>query len=233
MSRTVAVIGGGISGLAAAWELSRHGADVSVTVLEGSDRLGGKLRLEDVGGARIDVGAESVLARRPEALALFGQLGLDDLTTHPGPAGAAIVSRGRLWPMPARHGHGSALRPRVGARAAHRRGGEAPGSRDRRRPRRRRRLGGRPRRRPPGRCRHRPARRAPPGRCLRRSRPRDLRRAGRPGARGAPRTRDARCSTWPGPQPTASTNGPLAVAPSSPRSSAASGRCPRSSSASS
>ena len=99
MSRTVAVIGGGISGLAAAWELSRLG-DLSVTVLEGSDRLGGKLRLEDVGGVRIDVGAESVLARRPEALALFAQLGLDDRTTHPGPAGAAIVSRGRLWPMP-------------------------------------------------------------------------------------------------------------------------------------
>lgn len=100
MSRTVAVIGGGISGLAAAWELSHGGADVSVTVIEGSDRLGGKLRLEDVGGVRIDVGAESVLARRPEALALFGQLGLDDLTTHPGSAGAAIFSRGRLWPMP-------------------------------------------------------------------------------------------------------------------------------------
>ena len=100
MSRTVAVIGGGISGLAAAWELSQSGADVSVMVIEGSDRLGGKLRLEDVAGVRIDVGAESVLARRPEALALFGQLGLDDLTTHPGSAGAAIFSRGRLWPMP-------------------------------------------------------------------------------------------------------------------------------------
>src|SRR6478752_4919514 len=60
MSRTVAVIGGGISGLAAAWELSHSGADVSVTMIEGSDRLGGKLRLEDVGGVRIDVGAESV-----------------------------------------------------------------------------------------------------------------------------------------------------------------------------
>ncbi|WP_020145575.1 protoporphyrinogen oxidase [Terracoccus sp. 273MFTsu3.1] len=100
MGRTVAVIGGGISGLAAAWELSRPGADVSVTVLEGSDRLGGKLRLEDVGGARIDVGAESVLARRPEALALIEELGVAELTTHPGPAGASIVSRGRRWPMP-------------------------------------------------------------------------------------------------------------------------------------
>jgi oxygen-dependent protoporphyrinogen oxidase len=100
MGRSVAVIGGGISGLAAAWELSRPGTDVSVALLEGSDRVGGKLRLEDVGGVRIDVGAESVLARRPEALALFEELGLDDRTTHPGPAGASIVSRGTRWPLP-------------------------------------------------------------------------------------------------------------------------------------
>ncbi|GAA2492232.1 protoporphyrinogen oxidase [Terrabacter carboxydivorans] len=100
MVRSVAVVGGGISGLAAAWELCRRGGDVAVTVLEGSDRLGGKLRLEDVSGVRIDVGAESVLARRPEALTLFGELGVDDLVTHPGPAGASIVSRGKRWPMP-------------------------------------------------------------------------------------------------------------------------------------
>jgi oxygen-dependent protoporphyrinogen oxidase len=100
MARTVAVIGGGISGLAAAWELCRPGAGVEVTLLEGSDRVGGKLRLEDVGGVRIDVGAESVLARRPEALALFEELGISDLTTHPAAVGASIVSRGRRWPMP-------------------------------------------------------------------------------------------------------------------------------------
>ena len=90
MARTVAVIGGGISGLAAAWELSRPGAEVVVTLLEGSDRVGGKLRLEDVGGVRIDVGAESVLARRPEALALFEELGISDRTTHPAAVGASI-----------------------------------------------------------------------------------------------------------------------------------------------
>lgn len=100
MARTVAVIGGGISGLAAAWELSRSGTDVQVTLLEGSDRVGGKLRLEDVGGVRIDVGAESVLARRPEALALFDELGIADLATHPAAVGASIVSRGARWPMP-------------------------------------------------------------------------------------------------------------------------------------
>ena len=121
MSRTVAVIGGGISGLAAAWELSHTGADVSVTVLEGSDRLGGKLRLEDVGGVRIDVGAESVLARRPEALALFGQLGLDDLDDAPRARRRGDRLEGTALADAARHRHGSALRPRVGARAPHRR----------------------------------------------------------------------------------------------------------------
>src|SRR4051812_2515041 len=100
MGGTVAVIGGGISGLAAAWELSRPGNDVSVTVLEGSHRVGGKLRLEDVGGAAIDVGAESVLARRPEALTLFEELGLTARITHPGPASASIVSGAARWPMP-------------------------------------------------------------------------------------------------------------------------------------
>ncbi|MGW5237960.1 protoporphyrinogen oxidase [Monashia sp. NPDC004114] len=100
MARRVAVVGGGISGLAAAWELCRSDGDVEITVLEGADRLGGKLRLEPVAGVPVDVGAESVLARRPEALALFEELGLQQQTTHPGPVGATIVSRGRRWPMP-------------------------------------------------------------------------------------------------------------------------------------
>ena len=100
MARRVAVVGGGISGLSAAWELCRSGRELEVALIEGTDRLGGKLRLADVAGTPIDVGAESVLARRPEALALFEELGLQGETTHPGPAGASILSRGRRWPMP-------------------------------------------------------------------------------------------------------------------------------------
>ena len=100
MRRRVAVVGGGIAGLAAAWELAGHGSDVTVTVYEGSDRVGGKVRLEQVGGALVDVGAESVLARRPEALTLFEEIGVDRRTTHPAAVGATIVSGGRRWPMP-------------------------------------------------------------------------------------------------------------------------------------
>ncbi len=100
MSVRVAVVGGGVAGLSAAWELVRSGGDLSVTLFEGSDRVGGKLRLAEVGGAAIDVGAESVLARRPEAVELFAELGLGGRVTHPSGVGAAILSRGRRWPMP-------------------------------------------------------------------------------------------------------------------------------------
>ena len=183
MGRTVAVIGGGISGLAAAWELSRPGTDVSVTVLEGSSDWAGSCGSRTVGGARIDVGAESVLARRPEALTLVEELGVAPLTTHPGPVGASIVSRGRRWPMP----RGTVMG--VPADPESVRGlltdDEVERLRTRpSRPGRRRRLRGRPRGRPARSCCDRPPRRAAPRRRLRRPRPGDLRRAGRPGARG-------------------------------------------------
>ncbi|MDN5791114.1 MAG: protoporphyrinogen oxidase [Micrococcales bacterium] len=100
MGARVAVVGGGISGLAAAWELSRAAQDLTISVLEGAERVGGKLRLAEVAGHLVDVGPESVLARRPEALTLICELGLATEVIHPAPVGASIVSRGRRWPMP-------------------------------------------------------------------------------------------------------------------------------------
>ena len=96
----VVVIGGGISGLACAWALTRADATVSVTVLDASDRPGGKLRREPVAGVALDVGAESVLARRPEAVALMDEVGLADHRVHPATTSASIWSRGELQPMP-------------------------------------------------------------------------------------------------------------------------------------
>lgn len=95
---TVAVVGGGMAGLAAAHELAASG--VRVVVLEGSDRLGGKLRLGEVGGLTLDLGAESVLARRPEGLDLIRAVGLGDLVVHPETITAAIWTHGALRPMP-------------------------------------------------------------------------------------------------------------------------------------
>lgn len=101
-SRVVVVIGGGISGLAAAWELTRGAHPPRVMVLEGSPVLGGKLRTADVAGHGIDVGAESVLARRPEALDLLAEAGLAAGIVHPTDATATIWSRGRHWRLPPR-----------------------------------------------------------------------------------------------------------------------------------
>ncbi|MBA3528439.1 MAG: FAD-dependent oxidoreductase, partial [Propionibacteriaceae bacterium] len=71
----VVVVGGGIAGLAAARELASSGFS-QVRVLEAGTRWGGKIDSAVLDGVRLDVGAESILARRPEAVALIGELGL-------------------------------------------------------------------------------------------------------------------------------------------------------------
>ncbi|MFD5078607.1 protoporphyrinogen oxidase [Streptomyces sp. NPDC058371] len=97
----VVVIGGGIAGLAAAHRLLDAG--VHVTVLEASDRVGGKLLPGEIAGARVDLGAESMLARRPEAVALAREAGLGDHLRPPATSTASIWTRGALRPMPKGH----------------------------------------------------------------------------------------------------------------------------------
>jgi oxygen-dependent protoporphyrinogen oxidase len=96
----VVVIGAGIAGLAAAKAVRRDRPDVSVTVLESSPDIGGKLRLAEVAGITVDVGAESILNRRPEAVGLARDVGLGDRVVHPATTSANIWSRGRMHPMP-------------------------------------------------------------------------------------------------------------------------------------
>src|SRR5690349_8784963 len=97
----VVVVGGGIAGLAAAHRLLGGGA--RVTVLEASDRVGGKLLPGEIAGARVDLGAESMLARRPEAVALAREVGLADRLQPPATATASLWTRGALRPMPKGH----------------------------------------------------------------------------------------------------------------------------------
>ncbi|MFD9436436.1 protoporphyrinogen oxidase [Streptomyces sp. NPDC060002] len=99
--RHVVVIGAGIAGLAAAHRLLVRGA--RVTVLEASDRVGGKLLPGEIAGVRVDFGAESMLARRPEAVALAREVGLSDRLRPPATATASIWTRGALRPMPKGH----------------------------------------------------------------------------------------------------------------------------------
>ncbi|WP_427919446.1 protoporphyrinogen oxidase [Streptomyces sp. cg40] len=97
----VVVIGAGIGGLAAAHRLLDAG--VRVTVVEASDRVGGKLLPGEIAGARVDLGAESMLARRPEAVALAREVGLTDRLQAPATATASLWTRGALRPMPKGH----------------------------------------------------------------------------------------------------------------------------------
>lgn len=104
--RHVVVVGGGISGLAAAWflrcESARPGGpDLRVTVLEGSPVVGGKLRVSDVGGVPVDEGAESLLLRRVEGTSLVTASGLGPDLVDAATTDASIWSRGRLVPIPA------------------------------------------------------------------------------------------------------------------------------------
>ncbi|MEV0299541.1 protoporphyrinogen oxidase [Streptomyces prasinus] len=97
----VVVVGAGIAGLAAAHRLLGRGA--RVTVLEASERVGGKLLPGEIAGARVDLGAESMLARRPEAVDLAREVGLTDRLRPPATATASLWTRGALRPMPKGH----------------------------------------------------------------------------------------------------------------------------------
>lgn len=99
----VVVVGGGISGLAAALSLRRRlGRAVRLTVCESSPRIGGKLAVSDVAGLPVDEGAEALLASRPEGVALVRSVGLGDALVPAQTAAAGIWTRGRMRRLPPR-----------------------------------------------------------------------------------------------------------------------------------
>jgi oxygen-dependent protoporphyrinogen oxidase len=97
----VVVVGGGISGLAAAWFLVRSHPGIEVTVLESAAQVGGKLAVSDVAGIAVDEGAESFVASRPEALRLAREVGLETELVTPTEFRASVLSRGQIRGMPA------------------------------------------------------------------------------------------------------------------------------------
>ncbi|WP_374457399.1 protoporphyrinogen oxidase [Nocardioides sp.] len=94
--RDVVVVGGGVAGLVAARDLAATGRDV--LLLEGSPEIGGKLRSHEVAGLTVDVGAEAMLARRPEGVGLAAEIGAE--VVHPTTATSGVWSRGALRAMP-------------------------------------------------------------------------------------------------------------------------------------
>ncbi|MFN8052720.1 MAG: protoporphyrinogen oxidase [Acidimicrobiales bacterium] len=94
----IAVVGGGISGLAAAWELSAD-AGTEVIVYEAADRVGGKIHTSAFAGRQVDEGADAFLRRVPDALALCAEIGLDDLVS-PATGSAFLWIDGQLRRLP-------------------------------------------------------------------------------------------------------------------------------------
>lgn len=101
----IAIIGGGISGLAAAFELeqrSQAGADVEYTLYECSPRLGGVLRTEHVDGCVVEAGPDSFVTEKPWAADLSRLVGLGDqlIGSNDADRKTYILTRGRLVEMP-------------------------------------------------------------------------------------------------------------------------------------
>lgn len=101
--KTVAVVGGGLAGLATAYYLQAQGnGDVRYVVLEASDRWGGKVQTFTGGGFVMEAGPDSFLSQKPAALDLCRALGLEAslIPANPDQRKLYIVRRGRLVPMP-------------------------------------------------------------------------------------------------------------------------------------
>ena len=96
----VVVVGGGLAGLTAARAVLAARPGIAVTVLEGGASVGGKLRLGEVAGVPVDLGAEAMLARRPEGSELAAAVGLGEQLVSPAAAGAGLWTRGAVRPLP-------------------------------------------------------------------------------------------------------------------------------------
>src|SRR5579863_5922620 len=100
-----AIIGGGIAGLAAAYELERAraaGAEIEYTLFESRARLGGSLSSEIVNDAVLEYGPDSFLSEKPAGAELCHELGLGDqlIASNDGERKTYVVVRNRLVPLP-------------------------------------------------------------------------------------------------------------------------------------
>ncbi len=95
----IAIVGGGITGLAAAWECFRAG--VPFRLFEAADRFGGLIRTERIGAYLVDPGPDGFLAQKRAALDLCRELGVDHRLVVPAARTAYVLRDGSLRPLPA------------------------------------------------------------------------------------------------------------------------------------
>lgn len=96
----VAVLGGGITGLATAWFIRQTSPDLAVTLYEAGDRLGGKIRTARLAGVPVEEGPDTFLARVPWAVELCRRIGLEGDLVEPATSRAYVWTRGALRPLP-------------------------------------------------------------------------------------------------------------------------------------
>ena len=94
----VAVVGAGITGLAAGYEAAKTGAEV--VVYEAAERAGGRILTSELAGHPVDEGPDAFLARVPWAVELCQELGLAGELVSPAQRAAFVYSRGALRALP-------------------------------------------------------------------------------------------------------------------------------------
>ncbi|CAG9622960.1 protoporphyrinogen oxidase [Sutcliffiella rhizosphaerae] len=103
-NRRVVIIGGGITGLSAAYYLQKESKEknvnIEITLIEASNRLGGKIQTIRKNGFTIERGPDSFLARKQSAGRLVKEVGLEDQLIHNSTGQAYILLKGELHPMP-------------------------------------------------------------------------------------------------------------------------------------
>lgn len=102
LNHRVAIIGGGLSGLATAVKLHLADPSLELALFEAGDRVGGVIHTEQDSGFLIDLGADMFATKPSSALDLCRELGVEDRLIEPQQRGrgARIVYRGRLVPIP-------------------------------------------------------------------------------------------------------------------------------------
>jgi len=102
--KTVVVVGGGITGLSALYELQKWkkttGADIRLVLAESSGQLGGKIRTVKQNGFVMEAGADSIVARKMETMPLIEELGLESEVVYNATGRSYIYMDGELKAIP-------------------------------------------------------------------------------------------------------------------------------------
>ncbi|MFC4802659.1 protoporphyrinogen oxidase [Neobacillus sp. GCM10023253] len=102
--KTVVVIGGGITGLSAMYELQKwkktNGSDLRLVLAEASQHLGGKIRTVNQNGFVMEAGADSIVSRKMETMPLIEELGLEKQVVYNATGRSYIYIDGELKPIP-------------------------------------------------------------------------------------------------------------------------------------